>query len=186
MLPTEIHVYSKFPTSTVCTSETLGKTDRQRFYYLFRKPPSFRDKVEPFGTAFHSTIKTFLVQIVRVLNFPHITGFFCTATTLCNCNDHPQNTRFFHTATAHPCSDHPHNTGFQRAATHPMQQPPSEYRVLPYMRPPTQAAATPTIPGFKGRPPTYAATTLRIPGSSVLRPPTQAATTHSKDNSTVQ
>ena len=53
-----------------------------------------------------------------------------------------------------------------------MQRPPSEYRVLPYTRPPTRAAATPTTPGFRGRPPTYAVTTLRIPGSSVH------ATTH--------
>ena len=32
-------LYSNSQTSTVRTSETLGKTDRQKFYYGFRKPP---------------------------------------------------------------------------------------------------------------------------------------------------
>ena len=51
-------LYFNFLTSTVRIAETLGETDRQKFYFGFRKPPPVRDKIDLCGTAFHSTVMT--------------------------------------------------------------------------------------------------------------------------------
>ena len=45
-----------FLTSTV--QELLGETNRQEFFYVFRKPPPYRDKLQPSGTEFNSTVHT--------------------------------------------------------------------------------------------------------------------------------
>ena len=53
---TEQYSTGTFLPGTVYATEPLGETDRQEFYYAFRKPPPYRDK--PYGTEFNSTINT--------------------------------------------------------------------------------------------------------------------------------
>ena len=52
------HCTEYFLTSTVYTTALLGETDRQEFYRAFRKPPPYRDKLQPSGTEFNSTVHT--------------------------------------------------------------------------------------------------------------------------------
>ena len=53
---TEQYCIEKFPLSTVRTTDLIGETNRQEFYFGFRKPPPYRDK--PSGTEFNSTVHT--------------------------------------------------------------------------------------------------------------------------------